>query len=71
MTRAKDTIPRPSHPINKQIRLGIKIRKFMDKTKRSTIWMKRRMNGSPNIYEEENIKTLAEINRTTDLNKHP
>lgn len=71
MTRIKDVIPRPSHPINKIIRWGIKIRKFIERTNNRTRWMNRFINGSLFIYEAENCIILAEIKRTAEENDSP
>ena len=64
MTRRKEIRPRPSHPNNKQARLGIKIKKFIEATKRMTKIVKRLKKGSSDIYEVANSITLLEINRT-------
>ena len=71
MTRTKDTIPNPSQPNKRQTRFGIKIRRFMDATKSSTVCEKRWLNLSPSIYVEAKYITLAEIKSTVEENKHP
>lgn len=71
MTRRKEIRPRPSHPRRRQARLGIKIRKFMDRTNIITRRVKRLKKGSSDIYEVAKIITLPEINRTVAANKSP
>lgn len=44
---------------------------FIDKIKALTNNVNRFKNGSPFIYVFENIKTLAEINKTMNLNVKP
>lgn len=46
MTKAKETIPSPSHPIRSVARFGIKINKFIDKTNSITSHVNRGKNLS-------------------------
>ena len=43
MIKMKDVIPNPSQPRSRDIRLGIKIRKFIDRTNRRTRCVNRLM----------------------------
>jgi len=64
-------IPSPSHPSNKMIILGIKISRFIDRTKSRTSRVNRFIKGSDAMYLEVNTITLAEIRSTTLENKVP
>lgn len=46
MTRIKETIPNPSHPISRIIKWGIKISRFIDRINRSTRIVNRLVNLS-------------------------
>lgn len=59
-------IPRPSHPRRRKIRLGMKIRKNIDRTNKITRMVNRCKNGSEDIYEDENFKTLEAIRRIVE-----
>lgn len=71
MTSANDTIPNPSHPSRSAGRLGIKIKRFIDKTKSITNQVNRLKNGSLAMYLEEKIITAPEIKQTIPLNLRP
>lgn len=66
-----ETIPRPSHPRSRQIRLGMKIRRFIDKTKSRIIFENRGIFFSSSIYLTAKCMTLAEMKSTTLENRVP
>lgn len=55
--------PRPSQPNRRKIKLGMKINKSIENTKNSTKIVNRMRNGSLDIYERENRRTLPEIKK--------
>ncbi len=64
-------MPKPSHPIRREIRFGMKINKFIDRTKSITSQVNRVRKISLAIYEEEKSITQAEIRQTIFLNVMP
>ena len=56
--------PKPSQPNNNLIKLGLKINKYIDITKKNTNIINREKNFSLLIYLVLNIITLPEINLT-------
>lgn len=60
-----EVIPRPSHPISKIIKCGMKIKRFIDKTNKITRSENRGRKGSDDMYVDVNNITLAEIINTT------
>jgi len=56
--------PSPSQPSSKLIKLGLKINKYIDITKKKTNIINREKNFSLIIYLVLNIITLPEINLT-------
>lgn len=59
-----DKIPSPSHPINREIKWGIKIRRFIDRTNNRTNILNRGLNGSSDMYVLAKIITFPAINIT-------
>lgn len=57
-------MPRPSHPRRRVAKLEEKINRTIERTKRPRISVKRDLKGSSAIYSFENVKMLAEMNRT-------
>lgn len=61
-------MPRPSQPNRRKIKLGMKISRSIENTKKRTKIVNRVRNGSLDIYERENRRTLPEIKKMVALN---
>jgi len=59
-------MPNPSHPRRINIRLGIKMRKNMERTKRRTRRVNRWRKGSEYMYDVENLSTEAAIRKIVE-----